>query len=132
MEIIIDANILFSALIKSGKTEELIVDERLKLIAPEFIFEEFLKYEQLILSKTARNDTEFQEFMYLLKKRIVTIPVKKNYLIYARKVSPDINDVDYIALALQTGYPIWSNDKELKKQQIIKIYNTTELLLLFS
>lgn len=132
MEIIIDANILFSALIKNGITVELIVDERLKLFAPEFIFEEFLKYEQLILSKTERSDSEFQEFMTILKKRIATIPVKKNYIIYAQKVSPDINDADYIALALQTGYPIWSNDKELKKQQIIKIYNTKELLLLFS
>lgn len=132
MEIIIDANILFSALIKNGVTVELIVDERLKLFAPKFIFEEFLKYEQLILSKTARSDSEFQEFMTILKKRIVTIPVKEKYLVYARKVSPDINDAEYIALALQTGCPIWSNDKELKKQEIIKIYNTEELLLLFS
>ena len=41
MEVVIDANILFSILIKTGKAEEILFDDDLTVYAPEFIFEEF-------------------------------------------------------------------------------------------
>ena len=44
MRLIIDANILFSALIKDSSTAKLLIDDKLKLYAPEFLFEEFAKY----------------------------------------------------------------------------------------
>ncbi|MAG78609.1 hypothetical protein CL616_04570, partial [archaeon] len=46
----------------------------------------------------------------------------------AEKISPDINDTEYFALAIALGFPIWSNDKLLKTQKLVKIYSTTELL----
>ena len=51
MDLVIDANILFSILIKSGKTEELLFKEDIHLFAPEFIFEEFEKYKNLIVPR---------------------------------------------------------------------------------
>lgn len=41
MELILDANILFSALIKSGLTRELMLNNELVLYAPEFMIDEF-------------------------------------------------------------------------------------------
>jgi predicted nucleic acid-binding protein len=41
MRLIVDANILFSALIKDSSTAKILVDDRLKFYAPEFLFEEF-------------------------------------------------------------------------------------------
>ena len=49
MDLILDANILFSILIKSGKSEEILFQEDLHIFVPEFIFEEFAKYKSLIL-----------------------------------------------------------------------------------
>ena len=59
MDLVIDANVLFSVLIKSGKTEELLFEEDLHIFAPEFIFEELEKYKDLILEKTERSKEEF-------------------------------------------------------------------------
>ena len=54
MRLIVDANILFSALIKDSSTAKILVDDKFKLYAPEFLFEEFAKYEDYILKKTNR------------------------------------------------------------------------------
>ncbi len=133
MDLVIDANILFSALIKSGKTEEIIFEEDLHLFAPEFIFEEFGKYKDLILEKTERTTEEFEELLLILKKKIKTIPNEdtEKFIKIAREISPDKNDVDYIALALKLKCPLWSNDKELKKQDAILVYSTEDLVKLF-
>jgi len=46
----------------------------------------------------------------------------------AKKISPDINDALYFALALKLNCPIWSNDKRLKEQKYIQIYSTEDLV----
>ena len=113
MDIVIDANILFSALIKSGKSEELLFESDLHLYAPEFIFDEFDKYKDDILKKTQRTSSDFVKLLTILKKRIKTIPNEEieKYLSEATKASPDPGDVDYIALALKLKCSLWSQDK---------------------
>jgi len=51
MYLIVDANILFAALIKQGKTDELLFVDHLHLFAPEFILIEFEKHKKEILQK---------------------------------------------------------------------------------
>lgn len=134
MDIIIDANVLFSVLIKQGETEELLFEEDLHIFAPEFIFEEFEKYSDLILEKTERTKEEFDELMDILKKRIKTIPNEETekFIPEAKKICPDEKDADYFALALKMKCPIWSNDKILKtKQKDIQIYSTEDLMNMF-
>ena len=55
MKLVVDANVLFAALIKEGSTAELLISDKLQLFAPEFLFTEFSKYEELILKKTHRS-----------------------------------------------------------------------------
>ncbi|MBT5021735.1 hypothetical protein HOK51_08535 [Candidatus Woesearchaeota archaeon] len=74
MDLIVDANILFAALIKKGITEDLFFKEQFRFFAPEYIFEEFDKYKELILSKTDRTDIDFEKFIKILKKKIKLIP----------------------------------------------------------
>src|SRR4030042_3200973 len=130
MDLVIDANILFSILIKEGKTEELLFQESIHAYAPEFLFDEFLKYEQLILEKTSRSHEEFQELMNILKKKITITPNKETeqQMNEAKKISPDKKDTKYFALAIKLKCAIWSNDKALKAQSKIRIYNTQELM----
>jgi len=47
MILIVDANILFSALIKNSVTAEMLVKEEFYLFTPEFILDELHKYEDL-------------------------------------------------------------------------------------
>ena len=134
MDLVIDANILFSVLIKKGKTEEIIFEEDLHLFTPEFIFEEFTKYEELIREKTERDEGEFERLMDILKRRIKTICNEETemYIKKAKEISLDEKDVDYIALALKLRCAIWSNDKELKKQKEALVYSTEDLVKNFN
>jgi predicted nucleic acid-binding protein len=94
MEFIIDANVLFSALIRNSLTAELIFNEGLRLYAPDFFIDEFMKYEELILKKTHRPREEFITIMHQLKGIITVIP-KEDFLRFlnaAEEISSDKKD----------------------------------------
>ena len=63
MRLVVDANALFSALIKDGKSAEIFTSFGLELFAPEFIFEEFEKHKNEILEKTHRNEKDFYSLL---------------------------------------------------------------------
>ncbi len=130
MDLVIDANILFAALVKRGFTADFLLRNDLHLYAPEFIFEEFEMYKDLLKRKTGRTEEEFTLFMEVIQRRIILVPHEEidSYLEKAEKISPDIKDVTYIALALRLNCAIWSNDKALKeKQKAVKVYHTHDL-----
>jgi predicted nucleic acid-binding protein len=131
MKLIVDANILFSALIKDGLTAELLISDKLQLFAPEFLFTEYTKYKDLILRKTHRNEEEFNNFLEILKDQIFIVPKKEimPFMDEADKISPDPKDTVYFALAIALKSNIWSNDKKLKQSQTkINVFSTEELL----
>lgn len=133
MKLIIDTNIIFSALIKEGKSAELIFDEQFLLFAPDFFLEEWTKYKDYILKKTSRDFVKFNNVLNNFMQVITIIPKEKykEYMDKANKISPDRDDADFFALALELNCPIWSNDKVLKKQDVVKIYSTKELIEMF-
>ena len=51
MDLIVDANVLFAALIKEGLTSDLLFVDDFHLYAPEFLLVEFTKYKEEILRK---------------------------------------------------------------------------------
>ena len=78
ISVVIDANVLFSALIKDSLTARMIFEEDIMPNAPEFVIEEFLKYEELILKKTSRTKEGFVQIMHMLKEIIKVVP-KEEY-----------------------------------------------------
>jgi predicted nucleic acid-binding protein len=129
MKFIVDANILFSALIKDSITAELLFHKDFRLYTAEFLIDEFLKHRSLILEKTLRTEAGFVGIMYALKDIITVIPEEDYSAIIkeAEKISPDKEDTMYFALALKLKCPIWSNDKKLKEQKLVKVYTTEEI-----
>ena len=133
MILVVDANILFAALIKKGMTSAILLED-IDLYTPQFVFEEFAKYRDEILAKTKRTRDNFDKFMGFLKRKILTIPKEyfSDFTTEARLISPDHDDVAYFALALNLGGGIWSNDKKLKDlQKSVIVYNTKDLIELF-
>jgi predicted nucleic acid-binding protein len=130
MDLVIDANILFSVLIKKGKTEEIIFKDTIHLFAPEFLFDEFEKYREFIKDKTKRNDKDFDRLMRILREKIIVIPNEETerFISKAKTICPDKNDVDYFALAMKLNCSVWSNDKALKNQRHIDVISTEELV----
>ena len=45
------------------------------------------------------------------------------------KIDPD--DVPMLAVALETGSSIWSNDNHFKKQKLVKVFTTSQLAKLY-
>lgn len=133
MDLVLDANIFFAAIVKRSITADLLFREDFHLYAPEFLFEEFEKYKVLLKGKTERSNEEFDLFLGILQRKITLVPYEDiaPFIEKAKDISPDIKDIAYVALALWLNCAIWSNDKALKeKQDIIKVYPTHELVRL--
>lgn len=130
MKFVVDANILFSALIKDGKTAEILANNLGSFYFPEFFFEEFYRHKKEILGKTYRTEDEFNALFGLLKEIMDIVPKSRysDMMAKAKEISPDPDDVPYFALALKLGLPIWSNDKKLKEQNHVRVFSTEELL----
>ena len=129
MELVIDANILFAALIKKSGTSEILFKH--KIYAPEFIFEEFKKYKDELKDKTHRSEEEFNELFDIFERTVILIPKKEiePFISKSEKISPDPKDTIYLALAMKLNCAVWTNDKPLKeKQKEVKIYSTEELI----
>ena len=130
MDLVVDANIIFAALVKDGTTIDLLLEPDIHLFAPEFLFEEILKHKDELLKKTRRRAEEFDEIFDILEQKITIIPKEdfESFLEEASKISPDPDDTVYFALALKINAAIWSNDRKLKEQDRIKVYSTKDLL----
>ena len=131
MELVTDANIAISALIASqGMTANLLFADTLKLSAHELLLKEIIKHKKEILKKSKFPEKEFELALSLIFSRIKLVPFSKfeKCIQKAKKISPDQNDIEYLALALKLNCPLWSNDKLLKTQREITVINTTELI----
>ncbi|MBY9016935.1 MAG: hypothetical protein KGD68_14695 [Candidatus Lokiarchaeota archaeon] len=131
MKLVIDANILFASLIKDNLTAELLLSDKLNLYAPEFLFDEFIKYEEFILERTNRSKKDFEHYLNILREKIEIIPLNiiRPFIEEAEKFSPDPKDTVYLACALVIDSKLWSNDKKLKEdQKEIEVITTEELI----
>lgn len=130
MLLVVDANVLFAVAIKSGGTAELLFSENIELVTPEFIFEELEKHKAELIKKSHRSVEEFEIFLSILLEKVKPVSLEdiKELANKAESISPDPKDVPYFALALKLGCPIWSNDSVLKKQSLVKVFSTRDLL----
>lgn len=132
MDLVIDSNILFAALLKEGVTSDILFKHT--LYAPEFIFVEFRKYKDYLRTKTERTEEDFNELFDLFERNVKLIPKEEiePFIEKAEKISPDAKDVPYLALALKLRCGLWSNDRDLKeKQDLIQVYSTEDLIRMF-
>ena len=135
MLLVVDANILFSALIASqGMTRTLFSSIKLEFISPEFIEEEIDKHFSEIVLKSTCSEKDVRIALNLLLTRIKIMPSieYESFREAARKISPDPKDAEYLAVALAFDCPLWSNDKLLKSQTEVKVLSTSELIQFLS
>jgi len=92
MDLVIDANVLFSALIKDGFAYNLLFTGLFHIFAPEYIFSELEKHKEELLKKTEQTDEEFFRLVETLKRRIVIVPLEElvHYVEDASEITPDV------------------------------------------
>ncbi len=128
MELVINANILFSIANPLSKTRYLIANFPLSLFSPEFAKKEIMKYKEDILKKA--NLKDFNSFIDILNTRINFIDLKeyKEQMQKCKDIIKDEKDIEYMALAMKLKIPLWTNDKSLKNQDITKIITTKDII----
>jgi len=130
MKLAIDTNIIFSALISSnGVTAKLLLNEKIELFAPKALLQEIIEHKEEIISKAKVSTEKFQALLIIYFSNITFVEDEElfDFTEEALRICPDKDDVQFFALSLAKGIPLWSNDKELKKQNIMKVINTEEL-----
>ncbi len=132
MKIVLDSNILFSALIKDSKTRRIILEYNEFFLFPQYIFEEMEGHMDELLEKSKLSRQDFNSLLSILLKKVaivsneVLLPYRQRALDIIKNIDKD--DVLFIACALAySDSVIWSNDKRLKNQKIIRILNTDEI-----
>ncbi|MBU2104842.1 MAG: PIN domain-containing protein [Nanoarchaeota archaeon] len=134
MNIVVDTNILISALIKEGITRDLIINSNFNLFFPEFEFTEIEKHKNEILEKSGLSEKDFDTLFSKLLNYFKVVKTKEaiNHKKRAREIIGHIDgdDVIFIATALVHNAAIWSDDLHFQKQNTINILTTSEMVKL--
>jgi predicted nucleic acid-binding protein len=130
MKLVVDTNTIIAAAIRPTLTHELIFMDSLTLYSPEFVRDEIEKYKKVIMKKSGFGDDEFQMVLSLLYSRITIVPSEEYECLREEilKISPDKKDWPFLALAKHLGAALWSNDSALKRQDMVRVITTAELL----
>jgi len=133
MKLIIDTNILLSALIKDSITRAILMTSGEIFYYPETALGELEKYKGLARLKSGLSESEFNIIFNAIKNKIIVLPedIFTSKLIEANKEIGriDIKDVMFLALALAIPNDgIWSEDMHFEHQSKIKIWKTSELI----
>jgi len=137
MRLVIDANILISALIKKESVIRRILSLAfLNFYLPTFALEEIEEHIDYIINKSKLTKKEFIELLSFLFTNIYIVKHKKFSSFYNKATniigSIDKEDIPYIALALSfQNDGIWTEDKHFEQQSKIKMWKTEELVKLF-
>ncbi len=132
MKLVIDANVVISALIADSKTRELIVTLEPDLLTPAFVYDEIENYEDLIVEKSGMNPNRVAQFIDLLFQYIDVVPASEFYSAIESADDAigdtDRDDVLYLACAVANDAAIWSDDSDFDEQSMVETYSTIDVI----
>jgi len=130
--IVVDANVLFGALLRDGTTRHLLLYGGLDLHTPGTIWREFERNRAYLLKKSRATDAAFGLLLDALRDRIgeVPLPLIGERLAEAQASlgSEDHLDAPYLAAALAPGAALWTQDKELRAKATVPVLSTEDLV----
>lgn len=133
MNVILDVNIILSALIRDSTTRKIILNSQLNLYFPELSLHKIRKYKDYTLKKSGLTEKEYDKIMATLFKYIRLVPseeIKKNWS-EANEIMEHIDkeDVVFMATALSIADSvIWSDDRDFEKQNKVKVLKTEDMV----
>ena len=130
MLIVVDANVIISALINKGITFKVFKHnaslKKFEFIAPEFLLSE--TNMNRLLSLTRLTKVELDKTFASIVDQIEFIPFSKFSDKFLEAIELNLKDSPYLALALKFNCPIFSGDKGLKEQGVVNVFSPRELL----
>lgn len=127
IEIVVDANIIISALI-GGSSREILFDHRFKFLTTDFTIGEVEKYIPEISKKSNTEERYIQETLELIPLDIKEENRYGNSLDKADEMIGDIDekDIRILALAIETDNYLWSEDKDFEEAGFDKLLKTKD------
>jgi predicted nucleic acid-binding protein len=135
MKIVLDTNVLISALIKDSFTRSVLFYSGFNFYYPEISLKEINKYKKLILKKSGLSKNKFDELFSSLLKKINVVPSSffEDSIGKSKKVMEkiDVKDTVFVALALRLDAVVWSDDLHFDKQNLVKNIKSNEVVKSF-
>ncbi|UWG47548.1 PIN domain containing protein [Halanaeroarchaeum sp. HSR-CO] len=135
MKLVVDANVVITALIADSKSRELVVTLEPDLLTPGYVYDEIDNYEGLIVEKSGMKSDRVSQFMDLLFQYIEVVHSDDFYPAIERAdvaiEDTDPDDVLYLTCALACDAAIWSDDSDFDEQELVERYSTTDVVQLF-
>ena len=133
MKLVIDTNIILSALIRDSITRKIIMESDLRFYFPKISLSEIDKYRNLVIEKSGLSEGGYQRLFNTIKKYLNVVEPHKfePYLKEANQLMGHIDNKDVVFLALALSVPnskVWSDDKHFKQQDQINVYTTNEMI----
>jgi len=119
MRIVVDTNIVFSALLKKDSRELKIIQmDDIDVFIPKFLIIELFKNKEKIINVSKLSENEILESLYLIlnycrifDEEDIPDTLKRQASEYVKDVDP--KDVVFVASALTLDAALWSGDKKL-------------------
>lgn len=121
MKLVVDTNIIFSALLKKESKEiELLLREECEFFIPKTLFIELFKHKEKIMQVSKLEEDEILELLYSILEKLEVVDDRNIALKYRKEaynLTEDIDPTDaiFVALALFLNAKLWSGDKRLKE-----------------
>ena len=140
MRLVVDTNVIFSALLKKDSKElDIILREDVEAFVPKFLIIEIFKHKERLIKISKLSEDEVLESLYLILKYCIVfndedIPeeILSQSLQYVMEIDP--KDVVFVASAITLNARLWSGDtkliKGLREKNINIIVQTKDIIAL--
>ncbi|MFA4702071.1 PIN domain-containing protein [Pyrococcus kukulkanii] len=136
MDVALDYNVVFSALYNKGVSYRLFlvnhITQAVKFFVPSYFWQELKKKEEKLKNLTKLSKEEYDIIFNIIKSQIIAVPdeIVRLGVEEAKAITPDPEDVPYVAVSIALKIPLLTGDLKLKnalKDKII-VYSPAELL----
>jgi len=133
LKLVVDASVLFAALLKKSTVRKLLLNPLFEFYVPEFCIEEIEKHVAEISDRSGLSVENLYLLLGVLLASVQVVPSEVILKRYgeARKIMEKIDkdDVPFVALALSVPNDgIWSEDKHFLRQKKVRVWRTRDLL----
>ena len=130
--LVVDANVLFGALLRDSTNRNLILHGQLDLHAPDWLWDELERNRAFLVKKSRVTNAAFDLLMEGLRDHVRSIPLAAiephMEAALGRLNDEDELDAPYVAAALAIGGGVWSHDKALGEKAGVPVFTTGEIL----
>ncbi len=121
MKIVVDANVIFSALVpKASRIREAFFQETNAFYCPVFVFTELFKHKEKIFKSSKLSESEILNFLHKITERIrfvneSLVSLESKQQAYDLCHDVDEKDIPYVALTIELKADFWTGDHKLRQ-----------------